>query len=63
MANNLPVNIRKHTLFQENEYSHTIVFPEGFTMPDSVIAEVRRDSVIQKGIKQKNPEAEILCDN
>lgn len=50
MANNLPANIRKHTLFQENEYSHTIVFPEGFTMPDSVTAEVRRDGVVQQGI-------------
>lgn len=41
--NNLPSDMRRHTVFRDNDYSHTIVFEDGYPLPtpDKIKMQVR----------------------
>lgn len=50
MANNLPSNLKRHTMFRDKPYSHKVNFPDGFPMPSLITAEVRKGSKVIPGI-------------
>jgi len=50
MANNLPSNLKRHTMFRDKPYSHKVNFPEGYTMPTLITAEVRKNNRVIIGI-------------
>lgn len=46
--NNLPSNLTRHTVFRDNDYSHTLVFPDTYVLPavEDMAMQVRRNAVI-----------------
>jgi len=50
MANNLPSNLKRHTMFRDKPYSHKVNFPEGYIMPALITAEVRKSNRVIIGI-------------
>lgn len=51
--NNLPSNMRRHTVFRDNPYSHTVVFPNDYPLPAAnlIKMQVRQDRRILTGIE------------
>lgn len=50
--NNLPSNLTRHTVFRDNDYSHTLVFPDEYVLPaaSEMQMQVRKDGKIVSGI-------------
>ena len=50
--NNLPSNMKRHTVFRDNPYSHTVVFPDDYPLPDEsdIKMQVRQNGRILAGI-------------
>jgi hypothetical protein len=46
--NNLPSNLTRHTVFRDNDYSHTLVFPDEYVLPavSEMQMQVRKNGVI-----------------
>jgi hypothetical protein len=50
--NNLPSDWGRHTVFRDNSYSHTIVFPETYVLPDPslILVKIRRGNLEVLGL-------------
>jgi hypothetical protein len=48
VMNNLPSNLTRHTVFRDNDYSHTLVFPNDYVLPaaEDMAMQVRKNGVI-----------------
>lgn len=50
--NNLPSNLTRHTVFRDNDYSHTLVFPDEYPLPaaSEMQMQVRRNGFVVAGV-------------